>query len=174
MNKSLNQSGFSLIELMIAIAVFAILISFAVPSYQAWIANTKVRTATESILNGMQRARSESLMRNTPVRFSLGANSAWLVECVTAATCPDLTAPPGQVEARSNEEGGTQNIVVNSGGNSALIFNNLGIRSTAANQISQVDLSLEGSDRPLRITVGAGGTVRMCDPSTGLSDPRRC
>ena len=173
--KPAKQLGFSLIELMVVIAIIAILAGFAMPSYRAWIANTKVRTATESILNGMQKARSESLLRNTPVRFSLGANSAWTVECVTATSCPDLTAPAGQVEARSSDEGGTQNIVINSGGNTVLVFSNLGIKSTAvASQISQVDLSLTGSDRPLRITVGAGGTVRMCDPSTGTSDPRKC
>lgn len=160
---------------MIAVAILGILLAFAMPSYQTWIANTKVRTATESILNGMQKARSESLLRNTQVRFSLGANSTWTVECVIAANCPDLTAPPGQVEARSSDEGGTQDIVINSGGNTVLVFSNLGIKSTtAANQIAQVDLSQVGADRPLRITVGGGGTVRMCDPSTGVSDPRRC
>lgn len=169
----MSQFGFSLIELMIAVAIMGILAGFAMPSYQAWIANTKVRTATESILNGMQKARSESITRNTPVRFDLGANSAWTVKCVTTTNCPDLTA--GQVEARSSNEGGTQNIAIDSGGNTVLVFNNLGIKSSAAaSQITQVDVSLAGSDRPLRITVGGGGTVRMCDPSTGLSDPRKC
>lgn len=168
----MNQFGFSLIEVMVALAIMGILAGFAMPSYQAWIANTKVRTATESILNGMQKARSESLLRNTPVRFTLGANSAWIVECKTATSCPDLTA--GQVEARSSYEGGTQNMVINSGGNTVLEFSNLGIKSGFASQIAQVDVSLAGSDRPLRIAVGGGGTVRMCDPSAGMSDPRKC
>lgn len=160
---------------MVAVAIMGILAGFAMPSYKAWIANTKVRTATESILNGMQKARSESLLRNTAVRFTLGANSGWTVECVTATNCPDLTNPAGQVEARSSDEGGTQDLVVNAGGNTVLVFSNLGIKSTTvASQITQVDLSLSDSDRPLRIAVGGGGTVRMCDPSTGISDPRKC
>lgn len=159
---------------MIVVAIIGIVAALALPNYRTWIANTKVRTATESILNAMQKARSEALLRNTPVRFSLGTNSAWTVECVTATTCPDLTNPPGQVEARSNEEGGTSDITTATSGGSILIFSNLGIKSTTASQITQVDVSLTGADRPLRIRVGAGGTVRMCDPAVGSSDPRNC
>ena len=163
-----KQIGFSLVEVMVVVAIIGITASIAMPSYSAWISNTKVRTATESILNGIQKARSEALLRNTAVSFTLGANSSWTVQCVTATTC-------GVLDARSNEEGGTQEVVINSGGNTSLVFTNLGIRSTtAANPITTVDVSLVGADRPLRVTVGGGGNVRMCDPSTGTNDPRRC
>ncbi len=171
----LKHGGFSLVELVIVVAIIGITAAIAMPSYNAWIQNTRVRTATESILNGIQKARSEALMRNTQVKFTLGANSAWTVQCVTVANCPDLTG--GVVATRSNEEGGTSALTVTStpGGSSEVVFTNLGIKSSAvANQLSQVDLSLTGADRNLRVTVGAGGNVRMCDPSAASTDPRKC
>lgn len=170
-----KSSGFGLIELMVAVAILGIVMTFALPSYRAWIQNTKVRTATESIQNGIQKARSEALMRNTPVQFTLGANSAWTVQCVNAATCPDLTG--GVVEARSNQEGDTSAVTITPtpGGATDIVFTNLGIKSTTVvNQLTQVDVAVANADRNLRITIGAGGNVRLCDPNAGTSDPRRC
>jgi type IV fimbrial biogenesis protein FimT len=169
-----KSSGFSLVELVIVVAIIGFTAAIAMPSYNAWIQNTKVRTATESILNGIQKARAEALTRNTQVKFTLGANSAWTVQCVTVAACGDL--PGGVVETRSNQDGGTTTVTVTAtpGGASELIFTNLGIKSTVANQLSQVDLSLTDADRNLRVTIGAGGNVRMCDPSATSTDPRKC
>ncbi len=171
-----KQAGFSLIELMITVAVIGITASVAVPSYRAWIQNTKVRTAAESILNGIQKARSEALMRNTPVKFTLGANSAWTVECVTptARACNDLSG--GVVESRNNNDGGTAAAVITpdpSGANN-VTFTGLGVKSTAANQLNGVGVSFAGANRNLNITLGAGGNVRLCDPNANSSDPRKC
>lgn len=170
-----KSSGFGLIELMVAVAILGIVLTFALPSYRAWIQNTKVRTVAESIQNGVQKARSEALMRNTPVQFSLGANSAWTVQCVNAATCPDLAG--GVVETRSSKEGDTSTVTITPtpGGATDVVFTNLGIKSTTVpNQLTQVDVAVANADRNLTITIGAGGNVRVCDPNAGTSDPRRC
>ena len=165
----LKQHGFSLIELMVVVSIVVVVASLAAPSYVGWIQNTRVRTATESILSGIQKARAEALKRNTPVRFALAANAGWTVSCVTPALCNDLTS--GIVETRASNEGDTSAVVATpASGN--VIFNGLGIQTTAG--LSQVDLTLAQADRPFRITVSAGGTVRMCDPHASSSDPRKC
>lgn len=175
--KLVKTKGFSLIELVITVAIIGITASIAMPSYNAWIQNTKVRTAAESILNGIQKARSEALMRNTPVRFTLGANSAWTVECVTPAAraCNDL--PNGVVETRSNDEGDTTAVVttVTPGSASNVTFTGLGVKSTTAtNQLDGIAVSFAGADRNLDIRLGAGGNVRLCDPNANSTDPRKC
>jgi type IV fimbrial biogenesis protein FimT len=64
-----------------------------------------------------------------------------------------------------------------------ITFNGLGrvvANNDATPSITQVDIdstTLAAEDsRELRITVGTGGDVRMCDPDPGIhaSDPRHC
>ena len=59
--------GFTLIELMIGIAIVAILVVAALPSFGTWIQNTKIRGAAEAALNGLQLARAEAARRNASV-----------------------------------------------------------------------------------------------------------
>ena len=42
------------------------------PSTGAWIRNSRLRTAAESISDGMQQARNEAVRRNQPVEFLPG------------------------------------------------------------------------------------------------------
>jgi type IV fimbrial biogenesis protein FimT len=171
--------GFSLVELMVAIAMIGILLAFGIPSYRTWIQNTQIRTGAESILNGIQRARSEALTRNTPVTFTLGANTAWTVQCVTAAKCADLVPPvapaAGQIDARQNGEGTSADISVNAVGGNFVTFNNLGIRTAGLTQVTVDNTAMAAADsRELNVTVGPSGVVRMCDPNATSTDPRKC
>lgn len=169
--------GFSLIEMMIAIVILAIVTSLALPSYRAWIQNTRTRTAAESIQNGLQVARAEAVKRNASVQFAMGVNSAWTVGCVTVtADCPAV------IQSRAASEGSSAdiNVVVTPAGNTAVVFNSFGTVSAAPAPFTQIDVSsavLSVADsRNLRVTLGMGGNARMCDPATSLSasDPRKC
>lgn len=171
-------TGFTLVELMVAVALLGILATLGIPSFQTWIQNTRIRTATESIQNGLQKARAEAVKRNTPVQFVLdGDNSAWTVSCVTAALCADLTG--GVVETRAVSEGSSTDITVVTDSADIVVFNNLGTVNAAPVPFTQIDIdntALATGSRPLRITLGVGGNTRMCDPYSGLSasDPRKC
>lgn len=64
-------SGFSLIELVVALAIMGILLSLALPATSLWLANSRLRNQSESILSGLRLARGEALKRNSVVRFQL-------------------------------------------------------------------------------------------------------
>ena len=66
-----------MIEMMIGVALLGILFGLAAPNFKAWLMNSRIRNAAESIQNGLQRARAEAVAQNTNVEFVLvGTNSS--------------------------------------------------------------------------------------------------
>ncbi len=66
-----NMEGFSIIELMVVVAIAGILLAVAVPSLQGTINSARTRGVAESVYNGLSLARSEAIRRNAPMRFQL-------------------------------------------------------------------------------------------------------
>lgn len=54
-------SGFSVIELMITIAIVAILVAVALPSFESSLRGNRVSTATNELITSLNLARSEAL-----------------------------------------------------------------------------------------------------------------
>jgi type IV fimbrial biogenesis protein FimT len=65
-----TQQGFTLIELMVALAVLAILITVAVPSFTSYILNQRVKTSAFELAAALSYARSEAIKLNTDIQLS--------------------------------------------------------------------------------------------------------
>ena len=63
-------SGFTLIELMVTIAVLAILVAIALPNYQAFVLNSRMTAQANDFLTSLHLARSEAVKRNAAVTMS--------------------------------------------------------------------------------------------------------
>ena len=59
-----NTLGFTLLELIVALAVFAILSSLAVPSFLTWRNDAKLRSAGSMIRGDLEGARSRAMREN--------------------------------------------------------------------------------------------------------------
>ncbi len=62
-----KEQGFSLVQIMIALAIMGILGAIALPSFQTQIADNKTETKSKEVVNGIKLARSEAMKRGIPV-----------------------------------------------------------------------------------------------------------
>lgn len=160
------QRGVTLIELSITIAIAAILIALAVPSFKIMLANAQIRTAAQALHDGLQLARVEAIRRNERVIFTKGTQSAWTVSIESDAST---------VQTRPYTEGSTAATVsVTPNGAIKVTFNSLGrvvANTDASNSISQLDIDVPitlipaADSHELRITITTGGAIRLCDPN---------
>lgn len=183
-NRSLyKQRGVNLTELLIGIAIIALLLAIAAPIMASWLQNVQIRNAAETVQNGLQQARVEAARRNVGVQFILGTGTSWRVGCVTVVADTDadgIDECPATIESRAAAEG-SANVTVATA-QTTVVFNGLGrVTPVPASDISfQFSNPVGGSCMPagpmrcLRVVVTRGGQVRMCDPNHAAPDPRAC
>jgi len=168
-----KPSGFTLIELMIVVAIVVLATTLGIPSYRAWVQNTQIYNAAESAQNGLQKAQAEAVKQNANIEFILGANPPWQIQLAGSAV----------IESSTME--GSKNVTYTATptGATTVTFSNLGgvvSNADASATLRQIefDSTVLTDSRKLRVTIGVNGVgsnLRMCDPglATG-SSPRAC
>lgn len=63
----IRQSGFTLVELMVTIAVVMVLTVLAVPSFQTFLAGRRVEATADTLVSDFRYARSEAVKRTNRV-----------------------------------------------------------------------------------------------------------
>lgn len=71
-----KQQGFTIIELLVAVAIFAILAGIGVPSFVDYMANSRLTASTNELVAAMQYTRSESIRRNARVAICPSTDGA--------------------------------------------------------------------------------------------------
>lgn len=194
--------GFTLVEVLVTMALFVILLGLGVPSFMNFIQNAKVKNAAETALAGINLARTQAVSRNAVVRFQMVTNLtsscaasstslAWVISLDDPAglcnvAISDTTAPRILQKQAGSE--GTDNIAIAATGGSGLAFNGLGRVITGGSlpvSFSQLDFTsaqgvcehaaADGTVRCLRILITSGGQAKLCDPKvSATTDPRYC
>ena len=84
--KTSTTSGFTLLELLVAIAVSTILLTIGIPSFMSMIAQNQRVSHTADVYNAFNFARAEAIARNQPVVMCKSSNQS---SCNAAATWAD-------------------------------------------------------------------------------------
>jgi type IV fimbrial biogenesis protein FimT len=71
-----KQHGFTLIELMVVVALAAIMAALATPSFKSFIASQRVKTAASDFAMTTIFARSEAIKRNSDVTITAVSSGA--------------------------------------------------------------------------------------------------
>lgn len=82
-----SETGFSLIETLIVVAIIGIAGLIAVPNYLVWQSRSELRQAVTEVQNQLLLARMAALSRNAPVTVAISiTNGAVLTTTTNAAT----------------------------------------------------------------------------------------
>lgn len=106
-------SGFSLVEVMITLALIGIAMGIAIPSIQTLLSTQKMKTAAFDLVTTVMQARSEALKWGVPTlgipEISMvasvgGLSEGWCVTFTSASTCKVLDATgPGPAVMLANK-----------------------------------------------------------------------
>lgn len=164
-----HSHGFSLIEMMVAVAVIAILAAVAVPNMQAMIASSALRTVTNDVVAALAQTRSLAIKEGGRVTMCKSANGS---ACATTGDWEQgwiIFADPTRNSPWTNasvDSGETVSLYAQ-----ALSANIVVKGNSGANQY--VSYSADGLSRQLNGSSLSPATIRVCSTSTALQDSQR-
>jgi len=84
------QPGFTLLELMLVVAIASVLLAIAVPAMGNFIRNSRITSAANDVMAGLHFTRSEAIKRRLPVTLCTSASAVTDLN-PTCAASPLLT-----------------------------------------------------------------------------------
>jgi len=168
-----RATGFTMIELMIGLAIAGLLLVLAMPGYSVWIADGQIRNAAESIASGMRYAQSQAVARNSAVAFVLTPATGWDARLeIDASILQSGVFAEGSGLATSTPTPAAATTVT---------FSSLGgivANADASVTLTEVDVTSAtgvAGARNLRVLVGGTKTgIKICDPKWPAADPKGC
>jgi prepilin-type N-terminal cleavage/methylation domain-containing protein len=154
MNTLRRGRGLTLIEIVVALAILALLGAIALPGYGARIDRERVHGAAEALAADINEARFEAARQGRPLHVAAFGGPAW---CWSVAAAPDCPCGSGQAcQLRSARDRDHPGVTLQS---SARI--EMGANGRATTPGAGFELESPRGLR-LRVSVGAMGRAHVC------------
>jgi type IV fimbrial biogenesis protein FimT len=171
--------GFTLVELMITVAIVAVLASLAVPSLRDWIQQKRVLAAAERLVSDLELAQAAAVKRDRDitVHFAGSGSTAWCwglddsggdCDCAAGTGCQIVAGPDAVNDARtfivgngspdSNDEPFRGVTMSQNFGDADTGFES--VRGTA---LENGTVTFVGGDHQMQVRLSNLGRVRVCD-----------
>lgn len=176
-----RSQGFTLIELMVTVAVLAILLALASPSFSDFFQRYRLRGAADKVVNTLASARAEAVMRNRDVSVGFkGSGASWCMGANAAAEPATLGEPVGgaiacdcTVANSCKISDGRQLVVATSEVNGvtlsanpgALMFSSRTGGTSPVGTTANTTLASPNGKFKLRLDVSPLGRTTLCVPS---------
>ena len=169
-----RQAGFTLVELMIVVALVAILLSLAAPSFRETIARNRLEGVATELSTDFQYARSEAVARNAQVGLFVGSNCYTVFAVGTTAATGCATLGTGATVIKSVTSATIPSSVSLAFASNAATpqahiqfdpVRGMAADSTGTNWEGQVTVSTSVGNWQLRTAVTNAGRVKTCSPS---------
>jgi len=175
-------AGFTLVELLITMAVAAILLVIAVPSFRSLIASNELTTAANEMIGSLNLARMEAIKRNTYTQFcsdsasnntsdTLGtectsAGAGAVAVLATASSALEVTAVPPRLTPPVQLHGHIVAIRFDANGLGYQAGTSTPYTSPTASPLADICTSSISTDNHIQIYMTTG-TILTTTPASG-------
>jgi type IV fimbrial biogenesis protein FimT len=173
-----HRQGLTLVELMVCVAVLAVLLTLAVPSMQGFLARRQLEGLSAQFVADLQFARSAAVARAESLRMRIHATpdgaTCYLVHSGAANACTCQADQTVQCNGSAQVLRVVQlpvNERISVRANVATLL--IDPRQGTVSPTGSIDISVSDGST-LRHVVNILGRVRLCTPATRVGDVPAC
>lgn len=161
-------AGFTLIELMVTIALIVVVMTLAAPSFMTFQRNAQLTSSANTLLSSLAAARAEAMKRGRNVTVAPADGSHWSSGWIVFIDEDASGAKGSTEEVLATEPAPDATITIETvpSGMTYVMFNGSGYPrlSSGAFQASSIDFTHSQSGEKRRIVSSPAGRLRICKP----------